>query len=82
MSNISRAQTKSAKGIGIANALIQTPQEQPKLVHKVGKSIPELERDRNQMEMSLTSSILLFNQRVTKNIEQLEKSIMYEVTGL
>ena len=34
------------------------------------------------MEMTLTSSILLFNQRVTKQIDQLEMSVMYEVSGL
>ena len=34
------------------------------------------------MEMTLTSSILLFNQRVTKQIDQLEMSVMYEGSGL
>ena len=34
------------------------------------------------MEMSLTSGIMLFNQRVTKQIDQLEKGIMFEITGL
>ena len=82
MSNASRAGAKSANRIGTQNAQINTPEQQALAVQKLGKSIPELERDRNQMEMTLTSSILLFNQRVTKQIDQLEKSIMYEVTGL
>ena len=62
MSNVSRINTKSAKGIGTGgNALINTADEQPSYKLKFGKSIPELEKDRNQMEMTLTSSILLFN---------------------
>ena len=34
------------------------------------------------MEMSLTSGIMLFNQRVIKQIDNLEKGIMFEITGL
>ena len=34
------------------------------------------------MEMALTSNIMLFNQRVTKQVDELEKSIMDEITGL
>ena len=38
-----------------------------------GKSLPELERERNNMELDLTADILLFNHRVTKQINDLEK---------
>ena len=34
------------------------------------------------MEMTLTSGILLFDQRVTKQVDQLERGIMNEITGL
>ena len=34
------------------------------------------------MELSLTSDILNFNQRVTKNIADLEKAVMSEITGI
>ena len=57
-------------------------EEQIKKPPKVGKSLPELEKERNQMEMSLTSGIMLFNQRVIKQIDNLEKGIMFEITGL
>ena len=34
------------------------------------------------MEMTLTQGIMLFNQRVTKQIDNLERGIMNEITGL
>lgn len=34
------------------------------------------------MEMDLTSNVLLFNQRVTKQVDGLERGIMKEITGL
>ena len=49
---------------------------------KIGKSIPELEKERNTMERELTSNIMLFNQRVTKHTDDLERGIMKEITGL
>lgn len=48
----------------------------------IGKSIPELDRQRNQMELDLLKDILIFNQGVTRQIGQLEKSVKDEINGL
>ena len=47
-----------------------------------GRSIPELERERTKMELDLTSDILGFNQRVAKQITDLERSVMGEISSL
>ena len=80
--SMSRDRAKSAVAMQEQEALIQPIEEQIKKPPKVGKSLPELEKERNQMEMSLTSGIMLFNQRVIKQIDNLEKGIMFEITGL
>ena len=46
-----------------------------------GCSIPELERERSNMELDLTSDILGFNQRVSNQIEDLERTVMSEISS-
>ena len=46
-----------------------------------GRSIPELERERLNMELDLTSDILEFNQRVSNQIEDLERTVMSEISS-
>jgi hypothetical protein len=46
-----------------------------------GRSIPELERERSNMELDLTSDILGFNQRVSNQIEELERTVMSEISS-
>lgn len=49
---------------------------------KIGHSVHELDRQRNQMEMNLLQDILIFNQRVTQQIHSLEQSVRDEINGL
>jgi hypothetical protein len=50
--------------------------------NSIGLSIPQLEKERSDMELDLTSDIMMFNQRVTKQVNELEKQVMGEITGL
>ena len=47
-----------------------------------GKSILELERERNQMELNLLADIMIFNQRVSEQIHNLEGSIRDEISEI
>ena len=51
-------------------------------MQKIGMSIPEIEKQRIQMELNLTQDILIFNQRVTKQIKGLESNVTDEINGL
>ena len=45
-------------------------------------SIVTIEKYREQMELSLTENILMYNHKVDGQIQQLEKAVLTEILGL
>ena len=50
--------------------------------NSVGYTVAQLEDDRHQKELQLTQGIVNFNNRVTKQIKNLEKDVMGEISAL